>query len=127
MSTQSCSTADPCYPTVTDYEYLTELIADKFYYEIYDDSSRFADWEAWVDDSDNSASLWETLNKDIYDGYVLKIQCNFSQAVYAQGSACCLEAASNGGFCLEDSGNDGSTFSHYSLTEDSFDTWSANP
>ena len=127
MSTQSCTTADPCYPTATDDSYLTDIIADTFSYQIYDDSSRYADWEAWVDDSDNSAELWETLNVNIFDGYVLKINCDFNQATYAEGSACCLRAASNGGFCLEDSGSDGSTFTHFSITQADFDTWGANP
>ena len=28
---------------------------------------------------------------------------------------------------MEDSGNDGSTFRHYSITEANFNTWGANP
>ena len=123
---QSCTTADPCYPTVTDDSYLTDIIADTFSYQIYDDSSRFADWEAWVDDSDNSAQLWETLNKDIFDGYVLKIQCNASEATTPAYSACCLRAESNGGFCLEN-GTDGSSFTMFSITQSDFDSWGASP
>ena len=69
---QQCIIDNICYPTLTDDANLATLITDKILYEIYDDSSRFADWEAWVDDGANSASVFEVANKDIYDGYVLK-------------------------------------------------------
>ena len=87
---QQCNTADPCYPTGTDDANLATLITGKFSYEIYDDSSRFADWEAWVDDGANSASVFEVANKDVYDGYVLKFRCDTSGASNPEFSACCI-------------------------------------
>ena len=123
---QQCTTADPCYPTATDDANLATLITGKLSYEIYDDSSRFADWEAWVDDGANSASVFEVANKDVYDGYVLKFQCDTSAANNPDFSACCIQADTNGGFCLENF-SDGFNFEMFALTEDNFTTWAASP
>ena len=126
MSSQACNVADPCYPSTTDDSYLTEIIADKFSYQIYDDSTRYADYEAWIADSDNSATVFEQAYVSVYDGYVLKIQCNFSEATTPAYSACCLRAASNGGFCLEN-GTDGSSYATFGITESDFNSWGASP
>ena len=101
-----------------------ELIADRFWYRLYEDDDEFERFKEWADDSDNDddSSYNERQNAGIYSGYVLKIKCDASEAATDNGSGCCLRHKSLGGFCLLATNADGAQYATYSLTDDNFDT-----
>ena len=97
----------------------TELIANKFDYQLYGWDERFAAYREWVDDTaTNDPTPNQTFNRNFYDGYILAIRCTGS----TQYSGCGLRLEGKGGFFLIDnsaSGTDDNTYT-YNLTDAQF-------
>ena len=70
----------PSAPTITliSTNALNEIIADKFWYELYADDENFAVWTEWAKDSVNASDVTYNMadNADAYSGYVMKIRCD---------------------------------------------------
>ena len=97
----------------------TELVVDKFDYQLYGWDERFAAYREWVDDTaTNDPTPNQTFNRNFYDGYILAIRC----ATGNQYSGCGLRLEGKGGFFLIDNsaaGQDSNTYT-YNMTEAQF-------
>ena len=119
----ACTDTSVCYPSLKSDSNLNTLMYSEdvydFKYQLYGDTNQYDLWYDWVTDSSNTPYYQEEQNADIYEGYVMKIRCDFSGTTTKQYSACCLRSSASGGFCLENTGTTPSTtFATFALTND---------
>ena len=60
-----------------------------------------------------------------YSGYVFKLKCGIDMAATQEGSGCCLQHPTSGGWCLIASDDTGTAASTYKLTASDFSTFTS--
>ena len=79
----ACTDASVCYPSLKSDSNLNTLMYSEdvydFKYQLYGDTNQYDLWYDWVTDSSNTPYYQEEQNADIYEGYAMKIKCDFSE------------------------------------------------
>ena len=72
--------AGHCGPTATPEAQLTPLIDGWISYELYGDAQGWANWQAWLEANEGTAEPREKSNAYEFEGYALKMVCDFTNA-----------------------------------------------
>ena len=78
----ACTDTSICYPSVKSDSNNNVLMSGgtaDFSYQLYGDTDQYDLWYDWVTDSSNTPYYQEEQNADIYEGYAMKIKCDFSE------------------------------------------------